>query len=265
MHGSDIWVKELNRDVPTRLTFLPGANTSPVWAPDGTYLLFQSIDAAAPGLFWIRSDGSGQPLRLTDGKHREVPYSISPDGKRVAFHRTGNGGGTDIFTASIEGDPSHPRLGEQELFLGTQFNELHPAFSPDGRWLAYQSDESGHGQVYVRPFPGPGGRWQISQDGGFYPRWSRGGRELFFELAYRLFAVHYSVRGDSFLAGKPESWSGALVLGFRERVNYDVAADGKRLALVLSQDRVAASKPPTHLTFLLNFFDELRRRATVGK
>jgi Tol biopolymer transport system component/predicted Ser/Thr protein kinase len=179
--GYDIWVKDLDRDTPSRLSFLPRTNRWPVWTPDGKNIVFVSTNPSAPGLYWIRSDGSGEAQRLTDGKLNEVPYSISPDGKRLAFHQNGNGGSPDIFMAPIEGDFDHPKLGKVELFLGTPFVEAQPAFSPDGRWLAYLSAESGTLEVYVRPFPGPGGRWQISTGGGVFPGWSRDGRELLFE------------------------------------------------------------------------------------
>jgi serine/threonine-protein kinase len=146
--GYDIWVKDLDRDTPSRLSFLPGLNDWPVWTPDGKNIVFRSSNPAAPGMYWIRSDGSGEAQRLTDGKLSEVPYSFSPDGKRLAFDQAGNGGSFDIFTAPIEGDASHPKLGKAELFLGTPFHEVDPAFSPDGRWLAYQSNESGTFEVF---------------------------------------------------------------------------------------------------------------------
>ena len=156
--GSDIWVKDLDRDTPSRLSFLPGFNNYPVWTPDGKSIVFRSTNPNAPGLYGIRSDGSGEAKRLTEGKPLEVPFSFSPDGKRLAYNQSGNGGSPDIFTVGVEGD-SGVRLGKAELFLGTPFIEVHPAFSIDGRWLAYTSDESGTFEVYVRPFPGPGGRW----------------------------------------------------------------------------------------------------------
>ena len=262
--GVDIWVKDLERDTPSRLTFLAGMNRLPVWTPDGKNIVFRSENSPAPGLYWIRSDGSGEAQRLTDGKLDEFPCSLSPDGKRLAFNGNANGGSQDIFTAPIEGDPDHMRLGKPELFLGTPFNEGYPAFSPDGRWLAYMSNESGIPEVYVRPFPGPGGKWQISKSGGLWPLWSRDGRELLFEtLDGRVMAVSYSVQGDSFAAGKPRVWSETRLLNVSGMPVYDLAPDGKRLAAVLATD-AASGGASTHLTFLLNFFDELRRRTPAG-
>ncbi len=267
-HGTEMWVKDLDRDTLSRLSNLGGDNRGPVWTPDGKNIVFESTNPAAPGIYWIRSDGSGEPQRLTGNKLLEIPYSFSPDGKRLAFFQSGNGGSPDIFTALIEGDAAHPKLGNVELFLGTPFAETHPAFSPDGRWLAYSSDESGADQVYVRPFPGPGGRWQISTAGGDFPVWSRGAsgaaRELLFETPdYRVMAVSYTAKGDSFAAGKPWLWTETRLWSLGNYSNYDLAPDGKRLAAMVAGPN--DDKPQTRLTFLLNFSDEIRRRAPVSK
>ena len=128
------------------------------------------------------------------------------------------------------------------------------------------STESGTAEVYVRPFPGPGGRWQISTGGGIFPLWSRDGRELLFRASdQRVMAVGYTAKGDSFTAGKPRVWSEARLADFGPSSIYDLAPDGKRLAAVLAAGNAGGEKPNTHLTFLLNFFDELRRRAPAGK
>jgi Tol biopolymer transport system component len=261
--GFDLFVKDLDRDTPSRLSFLEGANNWPVWTPDGKNIIFKSTSPSSPGLYWIRSDGAAEAQRLSDGKLEEYPYSISPDGKRLAFTQRGNAGSPDIFTALIEGDPAHPRLGKPELFLGTPVSEAYPAFSPDGRWLAYMSLESATGEVYVRPFPGPGGRWQISSGGGSFPVWSRDGRELLFKgTDQRVMAVSYTARGDSFIAMKPRAWMAKPVMTLGTLSTWDLAPDGKRLA-AFQQDTDDQEKPPTHLTFLLNFFDELQRRVPV--
>jgi eukaryotic-like serine/threonine-protein kinase len=259
----DIWVKALDQDTPSRLSFLEGQNLWPVWTPDGKYIVFESRRQPTPGLYWIRSDGSGEPQRLTDGKLNESPYSFSPDGKRLAFDQDENSGSSDLFTAAIEGDGSRPRLGKPEPFLETPFDERYPAFSPDGHWLAYQSNETKIREIYVRPFPGPGGKWQISTSGGILPVWSRAGHELLFEsLDGHVMAVSYTTNRDSFAASKPRLWSEARLVNINFLTNYDLAPDGRRLAALV--DKASTEKPPTHLTVLLNFSDELRRRTPAG-
>jgi serine/threonine-protein kinase len=265
-NGSDIWVKDLDRDTPSRLSFLPGVNSNPVWTPDGKSIVFRSDNLAAPGLYAIRSDGSGEAKRLTERQPPENPHSFSPDGKRLAISQTGNGGSIDLFTVAVEADagPGGPglRLGKAELFLGTPFMEGSPALSPDGRWLAYQSNESGTYEVYVRPFPGPGGRWQVSTGGGRNPLWSRDGRELLFQASDgRVMAAAYTAKGDAFAAGKPRVWTETRVRTTGFGRNYDMTPDGKRLVAIV--DDAQGDKLPTHLTFLLNFLDELRRKAPV--
>jgi len=172
----------------------------------------------------------------------------------------------------VEADPGPGspglRLGKAELFLGTPFDETIPAFSPDGRWLAYHSNDSGTNEVYVRPFSaaggGPGGRWQVSTGGGRTPVWSRDGRDLLFLTPDgRVMAAAYTAKGDSFAAGKPRVWTETRILQAGFGRNYDITPDGKRLAAIMvgAED----DKLPTHLTFLLHFFDELRRKVPVGR
>jgi Tol biopolymer transport system component len=268
--GADIWVRDLGRDAPSQLSFLPGTNSQPVWTPDGKTIVFRSTNPAAPGLYAIRSDGSGEGRRLTEGDRIEVPYSFSPDGKRLAMHQTGHSGSWDLFTMPVQADAGPGALGlrleKGELFLGTPFDERNPAFSPDGHWLAYASNESGKFEVYVRPYPGPGGRWPVSTGGGLLPVWRRDGRELLFEtLDRRVMAVSYAAGGDLFSPGEPRLWTNTRLRATGSFIpNYDLAPDGKRLAAVLADD-VNGEKPPTQLTFLLNFFDELRRKAPSDK
>jgi serine/threonine-protein kinase len=262
--GVDIWVYDWQRDTMTRATFT-GSADHPVWSPDGRYIAFQ---APAEGLSVIRSDGSGKPQPLTQSKNFQIPYSFAPDGKRLAFMEVGSGG-YDLWTVPLESDGAGLRAGKPEVFLQTQADERWPSFSPDGRWMAYASTESGTSQVYVRAFPDKGAKWQISNSGGKNPMWSRNGRELFFEtLDNHIMVAAYAVKGDSFLADKPRMWSvkqlgGDIGAG---RLNVDLAPDGKRIAALMPVETAEEQKAQNHVIFLLNFSDEVRRRtATQGK
>jgi serine/threonine-protein kinase len=260
--GTDIWVKDLQRDTATQLSFLTGENRNPVWTPDGKEIVFRSQNPQNPGLYCIRSDGSGEAERLTNGSDLSIPSCFSPDGRRLAFETIVAEGNARILTVSVERDSNHLRLGKPEPFLGSKNIQTAPAFSPDGRWLAYMSNESGTFEVYVRPFPGPGGRWQISASGGVYPRWSQGERELFFVAAdQRLMVATYSAAGDTFVPGKPQVWSEGRIMNLTMSVAYDIEPDGKQAVVFSEPDQPSADqKPVTQATFLLNFLDELRRR-----
>ncbi|HUJ50765.1 MAG TPA: protein kinase [Bryobacteraceae bacterium] len=262
--GDDVWVKDLERDTLTRVSFLAGENRWAIWTPDGRYLAFRSLNVGAPGIYWTRSDGSGEAQRLTERNVQETPYSFSPDGKRLAFHQIGSGGSVDIFTAEIEGDRAHPKLGNPELFLRTSFNKVYPAISPDGRWLAYSSNQSGVLELYVRPFTSSGGQWQISTGGGMHPVWSKAARELLFQSSdHRVMVASYSVQGDTLVPGKPRPWSETRLLDLGGIANFDLSPDGKRLAAVLPADG-GGERPLTRLTVFLNFSDELQRRVQAG-
>jgi serine/threonine-protein kinase len=262
----DIWVRDLERDTTSRLTSLPGQNGAPLWTPDGRNIAFVASNPAAPGIYWVRADGSGAAHRVTNDNRLHSLWSITPDGKQLATHEPSTGNGVAIWTAPIEGDPDHPQLGKAQPFVETPYITIMPAFSPDGRWIAYTSSEPGRTGLWVRPFPGPGGQWQIDSTGRF-PIWSKNGRELFFLAGGRIMVADYTAKGDSFVAGKPRVWSEKplLDLGSPPTFTYDAAPDGKRLAVVLYPDGTAEEKPITHVTFLLNFFDELRRRVPVSK
>jgi serine/threonine-protein kinase len=194
----------------------------------------------------------------------QIPGSVTADGKRLAYQELGAGTLDDLWTVPLESDSIGLRAGKPELFLQTPSNEVHPSFSPDGRWLAYDSDESGTLQVYVRAFPDKGGKWQASSGGGMFPVWSRDGRELFFcSLDNQIMVASYSVKGDSFAADKPRIWSEARLANLGLSPTYDVAPDGKRIAALMPAEGQEDQKAQSHIIFLQNFFDELRRRAPV--
>jgi len=158
-------------------------------------------------------------------------------------------------------DPDRPKPGQPELFLRTPAGELLPRFSPDGRWIAYRSNESGSYEIYVRPFPtGSGGRWQISTSGGLYGIWSPNGRELFYETAdNRIMVLDYSVDGNTFVPGKPRLWSDKQLF-YTGTSNLDLAPDGKRFLVLALPETLPGQKGSVHVTMLLNFFDEVKRR-----
>jgi Tol biopolymer transport system component len=235
----------------TKLTF-SGVAAYPVWTPDGKHIVYVVPFGESPGMYWIRSDGGGEPQRLTEERNA-APHSFSPDGKRLAYVNLGPDFG--IWTLPLDlGDPEHPRADKPELFLESKFVLLSPTFSLDGRWIAYQALESGQQAIFVRPFPGPGGKWQISTQGGNGPVWSPNGRELFYRSA-QMMVVPYIARGDSFAAGQPRPWLEKLF----PADNFDLAPDG-RFAVTMPTSFATLTDRPTHVAFLLNFVDDLKRR-----
>jgi serine/threonine protein kinase len=254
----NVWVYDLQRDAMTRLTF-EGENTTPAWSPDGKYVVFSET---RKGIYWTRADGAGQSQPLTRSKNIQLQFgaSFTPDGKRLAYQE--NAGKYQIWTLPLDAQDGQLRAGKPEQFLKDQFNDFAPAFSPDGHWLAYISDAPGKSEAYVRAFPPPAsgqaGQWQISNNGARGPVWSRNGRELFYRSGDQLMAVSYSVNGDSFVPEKPRVWIDKLGGTW-----WDLAPDGKHVAVVTPVTSTEAPKPDHEAVLLLNFFDELRRRVPV--
>jgi Tol biopolymer transport system component len=260
----DIWVYDPQRDAMTRLTF-GGFYNSPIWSPDGKYVIFASPGS---GILFVRSDGVGQPQALTRSKNIQAPWSFSPEGRRLAYFETDNASGAPdrrIWTVQVEDTGGRLRANKPEQFLKTSFSDCCPVFSPDGRWLAYQSNESGKFEVYVRTFPastsGDGGKWQISNGGGHQQIWLRNSSELLYRSGDRIMVVNYRVKGDSFVPEKPRVW-GPKLAGAKE---FDPAPDGKRVAIVVPVGAPEVSKAEHEVTFVFNFSDELRRRVPAEK
>jgi len=203
-----------------------------VWSPDGRYVVFEN---GAGTLFWIRADGGGALQPLVKSGARMVPYSFSPDGKRLALASTGY----DLYTVSVGNEGGSLHAGKPEPFLATSSDERSPFFAPDGKWLAYSSDESGVFQVYVRAFPNTGGKWLISNEGGVHPIWPRSGDRIFFRTKdNHVMSVAYNVNGDTFDDERPRLWTPTQMGNVGLVANYDVAADGKRvLALMETEHR----------------------------
>jgi hypothetical protein len=158
------------------------------------------------------------------------------------------------------------KAGKPEQVLKSPFTEVSAAFSRDGKWLAYSSNAAGPYEVFVQAFPGAGGRWQISNAGGILPVWSPNGHDLLYQSGDQIMAVAYTAKGDRFAAEKPRVWL-AKFGGFRAGFGtaWDLAPDGKRVAVVTPSETPAAPKQDHEVVMLLNFFDELRRRAPLNK
>ncbi len=255
--GADVWVYDIARQTPTQLTFSGPGLRELAWAPDSTHLVFG--DGAA--LWWIRADGVGQqPLRLLDNAENPRPFSFRSDG-RLAFSPSTRGF-PDIWTMPIDlSDPEHPRPGRAEPFLADPFVvEVDPVFSPDGKFLAYASSESGAEEVFVRTFPGPGGKWKVSNAGGKFPAWSRTGPQLYFLGGDdQIMVAGYTTQGETFRADWPRPWSPTPVLRDGLRESFDMSADGTR-AVTFPRPAAEPVEGSLHATFLLNFFDQVRRR-----
>jgi Tol biopolymer transport system component len=263
---TDIWTYTWDNDTLTRLTFDAAIDTMPTWTPDGRRIAFASQrDAGIHNLYWQRTDGSGEAQRLTTSSVPQLPTSWHPSGKYLALHQ-GLGDKQDILIVPIEGDEASGwKPGTPFEFAGGPHRKVLASFSPDGKWLAYVSNESGRFEAYVRSFPGPGGKWQISSAGANDPRWSPTRKELYFRgAAGQIMIVPFSSEGESFRFEKARPWSGAVAGSppINYGASYDAHPDGERLVVTSAPTRVETG-PPDRVVFVLNFLDELRRVASA--
>jgi Tol biopolymer transport system component len=264
-HGADLFVYDFQSDNLSARTFTGQDNTWPLWTPDGRHIIFRST-RPKEGLYSIRSDGSGEPQLILDAPIRVIPTSFSPGAKRLAYQSVDPLTANDLWTVPLDwSDPDRPKAGTPELFERTPGNDRIAVFSPDGRWVAYESTVSGRTAIYVRAFPGSGGKWLIA-DSGAYPLWSSNGRELFYESPgdNRIWVVDCTSKDGVFVAGKPRLWSPAQ-LRDNGYTHKDLAPDGKRFVMFPMPATQAKESNSVHVTFLLNFFDELRRRVPAEK
>jgi serine/threonine-protein kinase len=251
--NDDVWLYEPARDTLTRLTDEDGDEVSPVWTPKGDRVAYSSEAGGAANLFWKASDGSGLPEPLLINEHTKYPGSFSPNGEFLAFVDVDPTNGRDIWLLSIQGER------KAKPFRRTQFDEWEPKFSPDGRWLAYASNRTGRDEIYIEPFPGPGGQQQISTNGGDHPVWVHNGQELFYRNGNKMMAVSIDAQ-----SGKPGT--GRMLFEgnyFQSRLFacYDVARDGRFLMVSSPQPGAAL----TQINVVVNWFEELKRLVPTGK
>jgi Tol biopolymer transport system component len=240
-NGADLWILDIARGVPSRFTFRPGLVADVVSSPDGSRVVFQANNNS---MYEKPANGAGKEELLLSGGINFRPQDWSRDGKFIVYMDTGSNTGFDLWLLPLEGD--HKPV----LYLQTPFNESDGQFSPDGRWMAYASNESGQPQVYVQSIPASGRKFQISSAGGVQPRWRRDGKELFYISGdQKLMAVPVKM-GDAFEAGAPQPLFGMkpIYQPLVGRFVYEPAPDGQRF-LVLTE--TGATSPP--ITVVLNW------------
>jgi Tol biopolymer transport system component len=254
----DIWVYDVTRGALTKLTFGEGDHAGPVWSPDGERIAFSRYKDGNFTIVAKAADGSGSEKILLPAQSLIAsPGSWSPDGKFLAYGGLGRSGKWEIWVLTLEGDR------KPQPFLATQFDGISTAFSPDGNYLAYASNESGHYEVYVVPFGHGSGKWQISTGGGNYPVWARSGKQLFYRESGNIVGVDVTTQ-PVFSASTPRVIVPANVTANLSSGldNFDVSPDGQRF-LVHQQSSEAGQT--VQINFVLNWSQELQRLTPAGK
>ncbi len=254
----DIWLLDIARRQLTRLTFEPSIEGFPLWTPDGMHVLFSSSRAGIPSVFWKRSDNTGSVDRITTGQGRITPFSASPDRKTIVVSING---GSDLGVARVD------QRNEPTPLIEAPGVQNNAEISPDGRWLAYESGESGQREIIVRPFPNvDAARWQISTTGGVRPAWARSGRELFYDGLPDGAMMAVSI-GDTatFSYGNPTRLFATSTVYNRSPAagrTYDVSPDAQKFLMI--KDATETSRRSTaNLVVVLNWLDELRERVAT--
>jgi serine/threonine protein kinase/Tol biopolymer transport system component len=265
--NNDIWVWDLARKTMTRLTFDKGSDLQPVWTPDSKQVLFYSSrEGKFGGIFRKQADGTGEEQKLVAAPDRQLyPWALSSDGRTLVVLDTPDPYTRgDISMLSMEGDHAL-----KPLLNNPDYVEVQPRLSPDGKWLAYVSNESGKSEVYVRPFPEVNkGRWQVSTKGGVSPIWAPNGRELLYFSEDDASVTTVAVEtGQAFSAATPRklfSRSPYLAGGNTPGTPWDIHPDGKRfLMMKLTAAPSSAAIVPRKINIVLNWFEELKQRVPV--
>jgi Tol biopolymer transport system component len=216
----DVWLFDLSSQTMTRLTSEGPANDRPEWSPDGKRVLYRSERGPRSAIWWRPADLSSDGVSLVAGSNVDVFEGVmSPDMRSVVYQL--DTAGADIYYRALAGDTT-PHV----VSNSAQGIETMPRVSPDGRWVAFATDESGHEEVVVQPFPGPGGRVQVSSGGGSEPVWSRDGKRLFYRAAGHLMAARIAVGEGFAIAGRDTLFTDSFQFAPNPHANYDVTADG---------------------------------------
>ena len=252
-NSADIWIYDLVRNTLTRLSSEVG-NLFPLWAPDNNRVTYVMFRHGTRDIYRRPSDGGGDDELLVANGHDAFPMSWSPDGRILAFDQTDPSTGSDLWTVDVGGDRKpHP-------FLNSPYDERFPEISPDGHWLAYESNESGRFEVYVSTFPVPGQKWQISTDGGGEPTWAHSGSELFYRSGNKMMVLDVRTK-PNFAVGLPRVLFQGDYYSWGKR-SYDVSPDGKRFLMLQT---VGEEQGPTQINVVLNWFEELKQKVPTSK
>ena len=258
----NIWVYDITRGTTTRIT-VDGRNMGAVWTLDGKRVTYGSSTGGTENLFWRPADAGGAAERLTTSPNQHRASAWSPDGQTLAFVETANDNNQNIVALSTAGN------GKLIPVVQTRFDDYYPEFSPDGRWLAYASNESGRDEVYIQAYPGPGPKVLVSIEGGIAPAWRQNGRELYYTApaqtaggaTLRMMVVPITVAG-SLRAGRPQAlFEGRFLVSANVR-GYDITPDGQRFLMVQPMERPPIV--PNQIVVVQNWFDELRQRVPVN-
>ncbi|MDH3890532.1 MAG: serine/threonine-protein kinase [candidate division Zixibacteria bacterium] len=233
--NEDIWTFDIERGIKTRFTFDSTMDAMPIWSPDGEQIVFRSDRSGKPGIFVKNVSGLGEIEKILEGDKEVWPYSWTPDGQSIIVMKDVTDKGTDIWAVPVDG--------EKEAFaaVSTNFDEWYPEISPDGRWLAYVSDETGKEEIYVTPFPGPGSKWQVSTNEGDRPIWRGDGKELYYlNNKEEIMVAEVDGSTASFRVGKVNKLF--EINGSRPGTVYDVTKDGQRFLVNQNVQAVSKSK-----------------------
>jgi Tol biopolymer transport system component/tRNA A-37 threonylcarbamoyl transferase component Bud32 len=255
----DVYVYDFARSVLTKIT-TDGQSHNPVWTPDSKRLAFRSWQSGGMTMWMMPADRSAPAVRLDPAGTRQSPVSVSPDGRYLTFDQKGQSTRDDAWVLSLDGSISTQAIAQ------SRFAEGSAKFSPDGKWVAYVSDESGRPEVYVQPFPGPGPKVQISSAGGFDPVWRRTGGELFYRSDENMMAVSIDTAPNIKVSAPRQLWKGSFTAGSGSSCgmpgvtssNYDVTPDGQRFLMVRDDDAAISA---IRIVVVLNWAEELRARA----
>jgi Tol biopolymer transport system component len=249
--GEDLWLQDTDRPALVKLTTdATSGNAFPVWTPDGRHIVFRTN----AGLYIVDADGSGRSQRIPETSGADYPNSITPDGETLLALRTTGDKGPDLYVLSLRGDPNPRPL------VSTKAHEGGGKFSPDGKWLAYTSNEVGQFQVFLRPFPGPDRKWLVAQS-GTHVAWNPNGRELFYRDGSKMMAVDVSTKDAEPVFSAPRLvFDRPYEFGIAQTTpNYDVGIDGKRFLMV------KGAAGARRLNVVLNGFDDLARLALPAR